>query len=172
MARPLARRTNGILRLNQREFEQALRREAEKGLPQVAKEFQSLISYSLFTGIVEKTPVLTGRARVNWQVTYAAPSIRVIDGEQKINTPGNWFSSTGQTITGNEQAKILPAVARIMALPLGQTVYITNNLSYIGWLEDGTSAKAPGGMVEVSINTVLEGVQVQFANMRSLSLPV
>lgn len=159
-----ARRHNGVLRLNQKEFEEAMHYVATQDLPRVAKEVVSYISYATYSGIVERTPVLTGRARENWQVTMGDPSTKVIDKNQKVNTPGHWFPATGVPMTGKEKGKILPAIARIMAQPLGTRLWITNNATYISWLEDGTSAKAPGGMVEVTINAVLDGVEVQMLN--------
>ncbi len=97
----------------------------------------------LFTRVILKTPVDTGRARGNWNCavgTKPAPRIDV-----------NKLDKEGQESIAEAQKVILSGEA-------GKTIYLTNNLPYIEVLEDGHSQKqAPHGMVKV---TVLEFQQV------------
>ena len=96
------------------------------------------IAFELFTRIVLKTPVDTGRARANWSVSLGAPS-----GAQ-----------TGMTDKAGE-ATIAAGVTDInSAEPMQQVIWLENNLPYIEALEDGHSQQAPAGMVEGSLHEI------------------
>ncbi len=75
-----------------------------------------------------KTPVATGRARGNWNV-----SVNTIDRSIDLNKKG-YKSSTLRKGDGLK------------------TNYIVNSLPYINALENGHSKKAPNGMVAITIN--------------------
>jgi len=87
-------------------------------------------SISLFSAIVYRTPVDTGRARANWIYTNSTPF-------------------TGTT----ESTKAKPMNSQVKK---GLRHIITNNLPYIEGLENGgatgkpRSSQAPNGMVKVS----------------------
>jgi hypothetical protein len=82
----------------------------------------------LFDSITKKTPVDTGYARRGWFVSFDRPS--------------NQLPSK----SGGSGAPAPPAV------PKDTTVaFITNNVPYIRFLEDGSSKQAPYGMVRVSV---------------------
>ena len=102
--------------------------------------FHKVIAIKALRGIVLKTPVDTGRARGNWIVTINVPAEDVIEDRDKRG---------GTTLR--------KGVAEIGGLDLPfQIIFITNNLEYISFLEEGSSDKAPEGMVAVTI-TALEG---------------
>lgn len=86
------------------------------------------------TGVVLKTPVDTGRARGNWQVSIGQPINEVFEGTDKI---GNATIERGFSIASN----IAPY----------EIVYISNNIYYIIYLENGSSDQAPAGMVALTI---------------------
>lgn len=90
----------------------------------------------LFSRIVMKTPVDTGRARANWTAGI---------GTIPTGTTEDVDKRGGDTVAkANEILKT--------AEPTGPVVYLANNLPYIGPLERGHSQKqAPAGMVRVSI---------------------
>lgn len=100
--------------------------------------FQKKIVLTVFRNIVFRTPVDTGRARGNWQVTISQPAETVVDGKDK----------SGAIVNRN-------AAADLQALLPFQTAWITNNLPYIQRLEDGYSTQAPGGMVQVALAEAL-----------------
>lgn len=80
-------------------------------------------------GVVEKTPVDTGRARASW---------RVAEGQLDLTTapegPHEFPSlELGIKITGEE------------------IIYISNNLPYAEPLENGHSQQAPAGMVGLTL---------------------
>jgi hypothetical protein len=93
------------------------------------------VGADLFSRIVRKTPVDTGRAR------------------------GSWTMATNQAIRSvlppAPEGTVYPAPAvPLVAVAPGDSVVISNNLPYIGELEDGHSKKAPSGMVKLSIEEV------------------
>lgn len=84
----------------------------------------------LFTAVVNRTPVDTGRFRANWNVTAGAPSFAFTD-------------STDKARAGAEASKALN-------LDVGGVTYMSNGLPYALRLENGWSKQAPAGMVRLS----------------------
>lgn len=156
----MARRKISVVTNDLAVFKKALMREAEVALPTYFKESMAQLAYKVYYGIVLSTPVLTGRARVNWMVTFTAPSTRTIDEEQVIDEPGHWFSVTGQSFSSTERDLITGVMDKLREGPLARRVFFTNNLAYINILEDGIgSAKAPFGMVEITLDWVQQANQ-------------
>lgn len=91
------------------------------------------VAVDMSSRIVYRTPVDTGRARGNWMVTFDTP----MDGTTTAT------DKTGQSTVSANTSKI------------GQwkqgTIWIANNLPYIGRLEYGWSQQAPSGMARVTI---------------------
>lgn len=109
------------------------------------------------TTVVLSTPVDTGRARSNWQVSLNAPA----QGTLPAYKPG----SAGDTGAANTQAAIQQGATAIAAQRPGDEVHITNNLPYIGRLNDGWSAQAPAGFVEKAILVGVDAIK-DFAVLR------
>lgn len=84
-------------------------------------------------GVVRMTPVDKGRARGNWQVTHGAPATGELETEDKRG---------GLTIARG-------SAAAMEAKPYSVS-HIANNVPYIERLEDGYSAQAPAGMLNVT----------------------
>lgn len=88
--------------------------------------------------LMRKTPVRTGRARGNWNVSTGAA-----DG------------STDEGATSADVgAKRAEGAATIMATRFferGEHLFVTNGLDYIEALEDGHSRQAPQGMVALTV---------------------
>lgn len=93
--------------------------------------------------VVLGTPVDTGRARSNWQVELDQPAQGTIDAY----APGKEGSTKGP----NAQAAIAQGQQVVAAYKPGQVIHITNNLAYIGRLNEGHSAQAPAGFVEAAV---------------------
>lgn len=136
-------------------FEKEMRRWANINVPLIGKQIHASVTETVFKGIVEKTPVLTSRARGNWYPSNGAPSSEV--GEHVAGV-----SLTGVPMTAEERGRVKAVTSKLKALPLGQEkTYVTNNLDYIQKLEDGHSPKAPpGAMVQRTIINTLDGLKV------------
>lgn len=92
------------------------------------------IALELFSRIILRSPVDTGRFRANWQVQVGAIPSGTMDLDDASGT-----------------ATISAASASVAGLKAGDVIYMTNNLPYAIRLEDGHSQQAPGGMVALSI---------------------
>lgn len=95
--------------------------------------------------VVSGTPVDTGRARSNWVAQVGANFSGVIDAY----VPGQGGSTGAQNI----QAALDQAEAVISQYESGfdQFISISNNLPYIGELNNGSSAQAPANFVEIAL---------------------
>jgi hypothetical protein len=103
------------------------------------------VALELFTRIIYKTPVDTGRARANWQVSIGTPAAGTVEIDDK---------------SGN--ATVSKATAKSAGFKAGDTIYLANNLPYIRKLEEGGygdgpktvggfSRQAPAGMVTLTV---------------------
>lgn len=104
-------------------------------LPAQVKLAQKKLALELFRRIVMRTPVDTGRARGNWQLTIGAPATDILP------------------IRRND-ANISMAGAILNLMTPYSDIWITNNVPYILALEYGHSDQAPKGMVRVSLDEV------------------
>lgn len=105
-----------------------------KKLPEKVTLIQKKVVLEALRRLVMRTPVDTGRARGNWQVTIAEPS----EGQVEV------FDSEGS-------ATISKGLAALAGLPNFQVVWISNNVDYIEFLEHGSSTQAPEGMLAITI---------------------
>lgn len=102
---------------------------------------------ALFTRIINRTPVFTGCARANWNVSIGQPNFSFDRNERSIN-------------------RALAEVTKVYSYPSGSVAYLSNGAPYIRLLEyggyptprkptgrtvGGYSSQAPAGMVRVSI---------------------
>lgn len=109
------------------------------------KEVRKNYAFALYSSIVKKTPVDTGRARANWNVTVGSPDLSTTEDTRKT-----------------------PKSKDKMPDPNGdESIFISNNLPYITKLEyggypnppkkgsgktvNGYSKQAPEGMVGVTL---------------------
>lgn len=100
------------------------------------------ISFEAFKRIVLRTPVDTGRARANWGVKVGSPTTYVIESEDKSGSATLKAASDGT-----------------MAWDCTGSIFLTNNLSYIGALEYGSSKQAPQGMVRLTLEEMQAWIQ-------------
>lgn len=89
---------------------------------------------ALQSGMVEKSPVDTGRFKGNWQC-----GIGVL----------NLDTSAGNDANGS--GAIAKTIAAVQGWKAGQTIYMTNNLPYARRLEFGWSQQAPSGVVRLTV---------------------
>jgi hypothetical protein len=119
------------------EFNRGLDDFAEKTIPEEMNKFMIWLGSKLLNGFVKKTPIDTGRAQGNWQVTFHRPASGKIE---------SYSQDRGSTIR-----KGLSKLKQMKADGVVQVVYITNNVDYIIKLEEGHSQRAPSGMVSVTL---------------------
>ena len=87
--------------------------------------------------LVTSTPVDTGLARSNWLPSVRAPRNEVI----KLQAEGNSTIVTPRSLNFQEWNNI----------DVNTPIYLTNNVEYIVYLNDGHSGQAPAGFVEKAI---------------------
>lgn len=108
--------------------------------------------------LVLETPVDTGRARSNWIVSLQAPILT----EREPYAPGEGL---GRGERANAQAAIEQGARRITVAAPGQTIFISNNVRYIGVLNDGRppgvqwSAQAPLGFIQSAVMRAVGSVR-------------
>ena len=143
--------------MNALQFESELNKWATRLVPSIGKKIHGAVTEATYLGIVQKTPVLTARARGNWIPTLGSPSLEWGD---HLNAG---VSMTGVPPTGAERGAAKAIKSQLEVLALGSTIsYITNNLEYIEGLEDGTISMktAPNAMVQGTIINTLDGLKV------------
>lgn len=94
------------------------------------------LAFESFKRIILRTPVDTGRARANWGVTIGSPR------SGAFNTEAVDKSGSRTLETARSQAEHFDCQG---------SIFMTNNLPYIGALEYGSSKQAPSGMVRVTV---------------------
>jgi len=109
--------------------------------------FHKKVAFEALRGIVELTPVRTGRARANWQTTNRSPA--------RGKTP---YSKETEIPEGISEKAVLGQVliagsTAIAAIVPFSVLWITNNLDYIIPLEYGSSLQNDReGMVRKTLN--------------------
>lgn len=92
--------------------------------------------------LISSTPVDTGRARANWQVGVGSPLFSEL--------PDTDPSGAATTARNN---------AAIATSPPREDIFISNNLPYIGRLNEGSSAQAPAGFVERAVQVAVAAIR-------------
>lgn len=96
------------------------------------------VTLDLFTSVVQKSPVDTGRFKANWNV---GP------------TPNLSFTASTNAGRGLNEAQ------KAIGIPAGGVVYLSNGLPYARRLEYGWSGQAPAGMVRLSVREFRQFVE-------------
>ena len=94
--------------------------------------------------VVTRTPVKTGRARVNWKMSAGRPKSNKIEGPDTDNRHTNAeVAATKALIDGSNAIK---------AWKIGKgNIFIANPINYISELDEGSSAQARSGMTVFAI---------------------
>lgn len=108
----------------------------EAAITTMTEDLVRQVALALHRGILEKTPVKSGFARDNWQITFGAPASET--------RPIGDYSSDIALLTG--------------PLDMKAKIFISNCCVYITSLEYGHSGQAPQGMVRVTIEEVKDAV--------------
>jgi|TARA_R110002167_G_scaffold336609_1_gene544022 hypothetical protein len=117
------------------------------GLKQFAKQLDldlstvvRKVSFDIWNDVTRLTPVDTGRARASWNITEEIANLST--------KPKNYKNQSGKGEIGSISGK--------------RNVMITNNVEYIELLENGSSKKAPAGMVRVALANAAASIKVAY----------
>lgn len=125
-------------------------RQVEEGVNEIVKKTAIVADREL----VLSTPVDTGRARSNWLLSLGGPSTSEIEAYAQ--------GKGGSSGAANANAAMAQAQAAVRGRRPEQDVYISNNVPYIGRLNDGWSAQAPAGFVQAAVQRAAAAIR----NMR------
>jgi hypothetical protein len=109
---------------------------------------QQKMAADLWAKITYRTPVDTGRAQSSWNLAQGAPDPAIPPEAKK-----------GERIP-------TPPMPSVAAIDGTKTVYVTSNLHYVPYLEDGTSKQAPVHMVQMAVAEVLAEAQLSAEGRR------
>ncbi len=101
------------------------------------------VGLTVLQAAVTSTPVDTGRARSNWNVEFGRPDTTTREAFVK--------GQDGSTGPQNSRKAIEQGGAKIATRVNGQDIWISNNVPYIGELNNGHSAQAPAGFVQRAV---------------------
>ena len=124
-----------------------LTRRVEKNIPRLQRK----VAIAVDQTVVIATPVDEGRARSNWLVN-AGPAR---DDTIPPYSPGKEGSTAGP----NTQLALNQGRAAVVSHRPGQDIHVTNNLPYIGALNNGSSAQAPANFVRKAVNAAVASVK-------------
>jgi|CXWL01.1.fsa_nt_gi hypothetical protein len=113
----------------------------ERGARRILRD----VSRSIHLAAVYSTPVDTGRARSNWQVSTGAP----INHSIFPYHPGKYLWITE---TANAEAAISQGRQATEDLQKANEVFIVNNVLYVWDLNHGSSTQSAGLFVERALN--------------------
>ena len=97
------------------------------------------VAMQALSGVVNKTPVDTGRARSNWMTAVNSVPSDTIKLSANLSREQAAAESINRGVSIIDEAKPFSSVS------------IANNLPYIGVLEYGGSNQAPEGMVRTTL---------------------
>lgn len=98
------------------------------------------IALDAYSGLLRRSPVLTGRFRANWRV-----AINVVDTS---TSSGTSRAAPASPPDGEELAR---AASKIQTAKFGDTIHLSNSLPYAGRLEQGWSKQAPNGVLNETL---------------------
>lgn len=102
--------------------------------------------------VVIATPVDTGRARSNWIASIGSPT-----GDTR--GPFSPGSKLGTGESANLAASLAAARLVIDSRRFNQSIFISNNLNYIGDLNNGSSRQAPRNFVRAGVQAGTHAVR-------------
>lgn len=130
--------------------------EALEAAQENAEQVFRSAAFDLFSKIIQRTPVDTGRARANWQLTIRSPDLKKVGRGRKRK------ATKAKLLSDKRKAEIVALDRLYEDWKPGYSVWITNNLPYINRLETGTwSDQAPQGMVAISIAEVQQALKLR-----------
>lgn len=93
------------------------------------------VAFEMFSRVIQKSPVDTGRFKGNWQVAIGSVPSGTLELFDKAGT-----------------ATMSRVTATVLGLKAGDVIILVNNLEYARALEYGHSKQAPAGMVRLTVS--------------------
>lgn len=121
------------MRIDIEKFRRGVRK-AKEAVDEAVLTKTKKLALKVHQTLVLATPVDTGRARNNWLPNAGGPNLNV---RLLVSGDGGSILSEGQSVIRNAKKN--------------QAIHFTNNLPYIGALNDGHSAQAPAGFVQKAV---------------------
>ncbi len=119
-------------------------RRIQEGATRIARQ----VATGIGATVVDTTRVDTGAARSNWRASLDTPLTGIIPPY----SPGNRLGQGETANAGAAKAQQQQVITRFN-VKKNTSIVITNNISYIEKLNNGTARFAPGLMVEQGIQT-------------------
>jgi len=110
-----------------------------------ANRLKRLAAFTILQAVSFGTPVDTGRARANWLVDLGKPAEGTVgsQGARPADAPDP-LAAGRATIDRSEPE---------------QSIHVTNNLPYINELNEGSSAQAPAGFVQLAVSSAVAAIR-------------
>jgi len=105
-----------------------------------ASDLAVSVATTIVTDLAFVTPVDESTAISNWVIGIKSPNRKEIDA--------HYLGSHGSTYSASARATVDAAKTVLASKRPGETIYISNNLKYIAYLNGGSSRQAPAGFVE------------------------
>lgn len=122
------------VRMRAEEFQESLRQFVAAIPAEAADPVMRAVSMTALRKLIAKTPVDTGHARANWQVTTHAPAVGEVVNTDRVQVRAP-ASENGSGVSQSSAFK--RGASAIRRMPSYSRVFITNNVEYIDILEDG-----------------------------------
>jgi hypothetical protein len=127
--------------VNLRMFSLQLEEAHARSIAEITKR-QRALSFKAFKSVVHTTPVDTGRLKGAWTMAINTP-------DDRVPPPGGAKGSYSPAVPGS-----------LAGLKAFDVVYINNALPYAVAIEDGHGGRAPGVMVEHTINVLEQEAKI------------
>lgn len=120
------------------------------GLEKVGERTMRMLILEATANLIESTPVDSGWARANWVPAIGAPKLYA-----------GTKSPDGSQVT-TAAARQQRAIAQSALYKWGQgEAFVSNNVPYIGRLNDGHSQLAPSGFVQAAIERAVRDTRIK-----------
>lgn len=128
-------------------------------LPKKFTAFQKWIALELYRRIMQKTPVDKGFLRGSWTISVGAQDKSAANSQTDAKSFETRYG--GEKLTKRERIEFTQAVAAMNDLQIGQIIWLNNAMPYVLVIEfeKHSELKAPGGMVQISINEMKTWLQ-------------
>jgi hypothetical protein len=113
------------------------------------------VTFELYTDITTGWPVKTGYSRANWRIGVGEPDLTTLPLPPD-QTPNQYPPPTID-------------FEQLSQIDGKQPVFITNNVDYALFLEEGSSTQAPSGVVQISVQKLEQHMNDIIAGASSAS---